>query len=341
MSNNPQKRSWFERFMRWTQSETAVVEHEVAEDPERTEFMEYLEYLDSHEHIDFGAYRLMRYQKREAKHLPGATHQQHDVQVERAQPEQIKHEQQYHPGHLRLFVRIYAVLSVLVAGVMMVALLTAVMSMPRFGDPDAPTMNQVPQRYLEQGIQETGAVNAVAGMILDYRAFDTFGESTVLFAAAMSTIVLLRRKKPGAPDEVGTHDGIFPQMGKLMLPAVMMFGIYIVLNGHLGPGGGFSGGTVLGCGLILAALVLGRERMEQLLPSTHVILITVTCLLAYGVMKGYSFVTGANHIGWDIPKGIPGAIFSAGLILPLNICVGLTVACTMYTFFILFSGRER
>ena len=35
--------------------------------------------------------------------------------------------------------------------------------------------------YLEQGIEETGAINFVAGMILDYRAFDTFGESNVLF----------------------------------------------------------------------------------------------------------------------------------------------------------------
>lgn len=38
-------------------------------------------------------------------------------------------------------------------------------------------------RYIEQGLSETGAVNIVTGMILDYRAFDTFGESCVLFVA--------------------------------------------------------------------------------------------------------------------------------------------------------------
>lgn len=61
-------------------------------------------------------------------------------------------------------------------------LLTAA-ALPRFGDPEAPTMNEVARRYLEDGVEETGAVNAVAGMILEYRAFDTFGESAVLFAA--------------------------------------------------------------------------------------------------------------------------------------------------------------
>jgi multicomponent Na+:H+ antiporter subunit B len=37
-----------------------------------------------------------------------------------------------------------------------------------------------------------------------------------------------------------------------------------------------------------------------------------------------------------IPLGTPGAILSSGLILPLNICVGLVVACTMYTFYAMF-----
>ena len=63
--------------------------------------------------------------------------------------------------------------------VLMLTLLLVVLSMPRFGDPEAPAINEVSQRYLEKGVEETGAVNAVAGMILDYRAFDTFGESTV------------------------------------------------------------------------------------------------------------------------------------------------------------------
>ena len=80
--------------------------------------------------------------------------------------------------------------------------------------------------------------------------------------------------------------------------------------------------------------------MERLLPPERMTRLPVGCLLAYGLMKGYSFFTGANHVGWDVPKGIPGAILSSGFILPLNICVGIIVACTMYTFYTLFSEKE-
>lgn len=244
----------------------------------------------------------------------------------------------HHSSHFHHTVRLYRILSIVVAAALTLALIAVALQLPRFGDASAPTVNEVSDRYLEQGVAETGAVNAVAGMILDYRAFDTFGESTVLFAATMSVVLLLRN--PGSRKASRETDRILNQMGRIILPAVMMYGIYVVLNGHLSPGGGFSGGTVLGCGLILAALILGEERMEQLLPHRFLTLLSVGCLLAYGLMKGYSFLTGANHFGWEIPKGIPGNIFSAGFILPLNICVGVIVACTMYTFYTLFIEKE-
>lgn len=189
-------------------------------------------------------------------------------------------------------------------------------------------------------MEETGAVNAVAGMILEYRAFDTFGESAVLFAAAGSTLLLLHSPRLRVWTFRGP-DTLMSLLGRGLLPAILLFGIYVTVNGHLSPGGGFSGGAVLGGGLILASLVLGEERMAQLLSTRRTTRLTVFCLLAYAGMKGYSFFTGANGVGWEVPKGTPGEILSGGLILPLNLCVGVIVACTMYTFYILFLGREE
>jgi len=67
-----------------------------------------------------------------------------------------------------------------------------VAEMPTFGSVDNPTFNEVPRRYLEQGLQETGAVNIVSSVIIDYRAFDTMGEATVLFVAIAAVIATLR-----------------------------------------------------------------------------------------------------------------------------------------------------
>jgi len=326
----------YDRFMHWAEGTPTDPMHEPETDPELQEFNEYLEYLDAHEHIDFQTYRQMRHHEREDKGLPEEHahhhHEVHEYSNDGSSPRR-------RPGALRRAVSLYRVTAVAVVVFLTAVMLGITLQLPAFGDAAAPVINSVSERYLEQGIEETGAVNAVAGMILDYRAFDTFGESTVLFAATMSVILLMR--EPGRRGKAKAYgDRILKELGQLILPAVMMYGIYVVLNGHLSPGGGFSGGTVLGCGLILASLTFGQPKMEQLLPQKHITRLTVGCLLAYGMMKSYSFLTGANHIGWEVPKGTPGAILSAGFILPLNICVGIIVACTMYTFYTLFSEKE-
>ncbi len=240
---------------------------------------------------------------------------------------------------------LYHALAIMIALAMACILLYAVVKLPDFGDPDSPMLNTVSDRYLEQGLEETGAVNATAGMILDYRAFDTFGESTVLFTATMAVVYLLRGKQTGQTRaggsasvfEVASCSDVLRGIARLIIPFIFLFGIYVVLNGHISPGGGFSGGAILGAGLILTSVVVGQNRLEAVLTPTVNTRISVACLLAYAAMKSYSFFTGANHVGWEIPKGTPGAILSAGFILPLDICVGMIVACTMYRFYALFS----
>ena len=116
----------------------------------------------------------------------------------------------------------------------------------------------------------------------------------------------------------------------------LVFGIYIVLNGHLSPGGGFSGGAVLGSGLILYLNAFGFQKTERFFTEKIYRRITLCALTFYCMAKSYSFFTGANHLKSGIPLGTPGTILSSGLILPLNICVGLVVACTMYAFYALF-----
>lgn len=247
---------------------------------------------------------------------------------------------------------LYLFLCVLVSVVFITIMLLVVYNLPTFGQPINPTNNEVMERYLEKGIEETGAINFVAGMILDYRAFDTFGESNVLFLAVISVLILLKRDKKNidAREDRETeederfdrsdHKSILKVGAKYLSPVIILYGIYVVLNGHLSPGGGFSGGSIIGAGLILYAAANGHEKMHRFFTFKTFTLISVGCLLTYCGCKSYSFFTGANHVGYEIPKGIPGNILSAGFILPLNICVGLIVACTMYGFYALFTKGD-
>ncbi len=74
-------------------------------------------------------------------------------------------------------------------------LATIVTEMPDFGDPEAPAYKNTIPRYLERGVEDTGATNIVTGIILDYRAYDTLGEATVLFTAALAILSLLREEE--------------------------------------------------------------------------------------------------------------------------------------------------
>ena len=245
---------------------------------------------------------------------------------------------------IRLYQRLYPVLAALLCTVIIAFLLLTVAALPSFGRDSSPANNEVPRRYLEQGLAETGAVNAVAGMILDYRAFDTLGESHVLFTAVAAVLILLlgARERPEARTlaAITQADPIVRQTARIIVPAAAVYGIYIIFNGHLGPGGGFSGGAVIGGALILYAIAFGFERLDKLLNIRVFRTVTALALCFYSAAKCYSFYCGANHLETVFTPGTPGVIFSAGLILPLNIAVGVVVACTMYGFYSLFQrGR--
>lgn len=249
---------------------------------------------------------------------------------------------------LRLFSMFYSTMSVLVCVVLVGLLLATVSELPRFGNPGNPGNNIVAQRYVECGLEETGAINIVAGMILDYRAFDTFGESAVLFTAAIGVLSLLSAgggKTAAEPAIKRRHerhedDSILRGVAALAIPVILLLGTAIVVNGHLSPGGGFSGGAVLSTALILCANAYGFERVRCFFSARTFSLSLCSSLLVYALAKGYSFFTGANHLESGIPTGTPGAILSGGLILPLNVCVGLIVAGTLYGFYALFSEGE-
>ena len=252
-----------------------------------------------------------------------------------------------HNAKIRVFRRVYRIVSVLFCISLVFVLLTAVSHMPQFGNADNPVNNEVSERYIESGLQETGAVNIVTGMILDYRAFDTLGESHVLFIATCTVLILLRSDKKKGKDSIADmeandriyepkNDIILQTVARILVPPILIFGIYIILGGHLGPGGGFSGGAVIGAGLILYLNAFGLAKTERFFTAKTYKWMSFGALACYALAKSYSFYTGANHIESVIPLGTPGAILSSGLILLLNICVGIVVAGTMYTFYVMF-----
>ena len=86
----------------------------------------------------------------------------------------------------------------------------------------------------------------------------------------------------------------------------------------------------------LLSAAFGFKKVDRFFTLKFNNIVTFSALSFYSFAKGYVFFTGANEIENHIPKGIPGAILSGGLILPLDIAVGIVVACTMFGFYSLF-----
>lgn len=240
----------------------------------------------------------------------------------------------------------YKFFSIIFCVILAVVLIGTVNFMPLFADNNTPTTNEVYEHYVGEGRDQTGAVNTVAGMILDYRAFDTLGESFVLFTATCAVLLLLEqsKNKPIKKQETFTfsNDPIVCTVVKILTPIIIVFGIYVLFNGHLSPGGGFSGGSVLGAGFILFAMAYGEDNAAKIIKPSIIRVITICSLSFYCLAKSYSFFTGNefNGIHSIITPGTPGNIVSGGLILPLNIAVGFVVCCTMYSFYMIFKrGR--
>ena len=276
--------------------------------------------------------------------------------------EKVKTEQKYYKNYVRTsrtaqrlikaenegFRAFFSTVAVFSCVVLIGMLLFTISFLPRYGF-ENPESAIVVKRYVEQGLEETGAINIVAGIILDYRAFDTLGESHVLFTALMCvTVLLLKDKKNMHTKEDDFHlirderyhelyrESIMRNVATVLLPCLFLYGAYVLLNGQNSPGGGFSGGTVMGSGLIICAAAFGFRSTDKVITRKTAGLIAFFALSFYSFAKGYVFFTGSNGIENHIPKGTPGNILSGGLILPLDIAVGLVVACTMFGFYSMF-----
>ena len=236
-------------------------------------------------------------------------------------------------GFLRLYTKCAVVISIL----MVLVLLVGAVALPAFASPGNPTNNEVVRRYVGSAEEETGAENVIAGMILNYRGFDTFGESCVLFLAVCCVMLLLwatndrLRGEAKATQTEAPRDMILANVAKLLLPCVLCFGICVLLNGHVSPGGGFSGGSILGAALILFAVSFGADTVRRFFTAKVFNAVRITGLMVYAVMFGVYIYQGANQIQSDLARYI---------VLVIDLAVGLVVMSTMYGFYSFYTKGE-
>lgn len=190
------------------------------------------------------------------------------------------------------------------------------------------SLSKLGHYYVEKGPQEIGAPNLVTAIVVTYRGLDTLGEVTVLFISAAGVGLLLRRssrkkgKQTAAVNTQKAASEIVETATQLLLPMIILFGIYVFMNGHLSPGGGFQGGAIIASGTMFLLLALPESHISRLM-----IAITES-------LSGFSYVIvgvlGVIYAGGFLDNrfmdlGTYGDLFSAGAIPLIYTFVGLKV----------------
>jgi len=128
---------------------------------------------------------------------------------------------------------------------------------------------------------------------------------------------------------------------KLVSPFLVTYGAYLVIHGHVSPGGGFQGGVILAVSVILLITSHGyttvrtkfRLEMVRLIESTSIVL-----LIALGCMG----VIGGSFFFNFLKGGTPGTLFSGGTVVLVNSIIGLEVgAAFTLLFYVLLRRAER
>jgi multicomponent Na+:H+ antiporter subunit A len=139
------------------------------------------------------------------------------------------------------------------------------------------------RQYIARSPAQTGATNVVSGIVVDFRAFDTLGEITVLAVIALGVASLLAARAPvGAPTDVTEPAGTYRPGGggtvwirsvlievtaRALFPVVLVFALYLLFAGHTRTGGGFAGGLVAGLAFTLRYVAGSRDRVGPAVPA--------------------------------------------------------------------------
>lgn len=131
-------------------------------------------------------------------------------------------------------------------------------------------------------------------------------------------------------------DLVLKVVARILIPFIQLYGFYVILHGHLSPGGGFAGGVIVAAGFVLYALAFGRAALKRAFPERLSACLESGGVFWYvglglmGLLAGKAFLTNASA---GFPIGQAGRLFSSGLVFLLNLGIGFKVAATITTLF--------
>jgi multisubunit Na+/H+ antiporter MnhB subunit len=122
---------------------------------------------------------------------------------------------------------------------------------------------------------------------------------------------------------------------QLIAGMIFMYGIYVIVHGHLTPGGGFAGGVILSGSLVLVTLAYGEEFFKLVREEMGTTIVESLATISVILIAIGGFIFGTKiFFNNFLPKGTVGELISAGVLPLYNIFVGTEVAASIYIIFL-------
>jgi multicomponent Na+:H+ antiporter subunit B len=129
-------------------------------------------------------------------------------------------------------------------------------------------------------------------------------------------------------------------VGKLLIPYMLVFALYVQFHGDYGPGGGFQAGVISAAAIIFYALIFGLPAARRLVPEWLVETLVALGVLIYAGVGIVGLALGGNYLDYFVLDGDPVAGQHRGIFW-VEIGVLVTVSGVMLKIFYVFAGRRR
>ena len=219
---------------------------------------------------------------------------------------------------------------------------------PRFGDPEAPVHQHVAPWYIEKTSEYIDIPNIVTAVLGSFRGYDTLGEVFVVFTAGIGVLFLFSAR-PGsrsggqraAEPGQGLRHYLVPRVvGRLLIPFILLFGLYVQFHGEYGPGGGFQAGAIVAAAIILYALLEGETQALNALSMRALTGLVAGGALLFGGTGVAGMLLGGNFLDYSVLAANPVTGQQLGILL-IEAGVGITVTGVLLSVFHAFAARGR
>jgi len=237
-------------------------------------------------------------------------------------------------------------IALLAVSVMVVAIIYATFDKPRFADPDAPVHRHVAPWYLEKTPDAIDIPNVVTAVLGSFRGYDTLGEVFVVYTAGIGVLFLLGKSTARRQEDLddaprGLRHYLIPRVvGRMLIPFILLFGLYVQFHGDYGPGGGFQAGALIAASIILYALLEGENRALRVLPRGLLTGLIAGGALLYGAVGVAGMLLGGKFLDYSLLADNPVSGQHVGILL-IEAGVGITVTGVLLSIFHAFAARGR